>query len=176
MDTQSQKICRNSLTQQQLSYSLLESSIGPIELIANSNALLEIRLKPNRDSIKNRKNSKNEILSQAREELRNYLNGQLTIFSVPILLAGTNFQLSVWKRLTLIPYGEQLSYSDLARSIGYGKAARAVGLANGKNKLQIIIPCHRVTRANGEVGGYSAGIEIKDYLIKLENLRLRSCV
>ena len=102
-----------------------------------------------------------------------YLNGKLTIFSIPILLAGTNFQITVWERLTQIPYGEKLSYSALARSIGHRDAARAVGLANGRNKLPIIVPCHRVIRSDGKNGGYSAGAKIKDDLIKLENRKLK---
>ncbi|MDG1986977.1 MAG: methylated-DNA--[protein]-cysteine S-methyltransferase [Halieaceae bacterium] len=102
-----------------------------------------------------------------------YLNGKLTIFSVPILLAGTSFQLAVWERLTQIPYGAKLSYSAVARSIGHRSAARAVGLANGRNKLPIIVPCHRVICSDGKNGGYSAGAEIKDYLMKLENRKLK---
>lgn len=163
----------NSCRLQNLSRCLLASSIGPIEIIANPRALIEIRLKTNRDSIKNRKDPENKILSQARRELLDYLNGKLTIFSVPILLAGTNFQLAVWEQLTQIPYGEKISYSALARSIGHGGAARAVGLANGRNKLPIIVPCHRVICSDGKNGGYSAGTEIKDHLIKLENRQLR---
>ena len=155
-----------------LSHCFFASSIGPIELIANSSALIEVRLKTNRDSIKSRKNSENKILSQARRELRDYLDGKLSIFNVPILLTGTNFQLAVWEQLTQIPYGEKLSYSALAESIGHIGAARAVGRANGRNKLPIIVPCHRVICADGKSGGYLGGTEIKNYLIELENRRL----
>ena len=167
------KKSRNSCRSHNLSRCLLASSIGPIELIANPSALIEIRLKTNRDPIKSRKSAKNRILSQARRELRAYLDGKLTIFNVPILLTGTNFQLAVWERLKQIPYGGKLSYSALAGSIGYSGAARAVGLANGRNKLPIIVPCHRVIYSDGKNGGYSAGTEIKDYLIELENRRLK---
>ena len=166
------KKSRNPCRSDNLSHCFLASSIGPIELIANSSALIEIRLKTNRDSIKSRKNSKNKILSQARRELRDYLDGKLSIFKVPVLLTGTNFQLAVWERLTQIPYGEKLSYSALAESIGHIGAARAVGLANGRNKLPIIVPCHRVICADGKSGGYLGGAEIKNYLIELENRRL----
>ncbi len=175
MDTDPEKY-RDFPASDQVYHKLIESSIGPIELVANPNALIQVRLGADRISTEERKVFKNRLLSQAEKELLDYLNGKLTVFTIPILLTGTAFQLAVWKQLTLIPYGETISYSAIAKHIGHSRASRAVGQANGRNRLPIIIPCHRVILSDGEIGGYSAGIEIKTHLINLENRRLNLCV
>lgn len=107
-------------------------------------------------------------LFQAREELAAYFAGRLETFSLSLDARGTPFQLRVWQALQDIPYGEVWSYARLAASIGQPGACRAVGNANGKNPLPVIIPCHRVIRAGGELGGYSAGLDIKRFLLELE--------
>lgn len=113
------------------------------------------------------KNSKR--LKPAINQLRLYLKGKLRNFDVPLdFFTGTTFQKQVWKKLSSIPYGETRSYAWLARSVKRPNAYRAVGNANGKNPLSILIPCHRVIQNNGDLGGYSGGLHIKRYLLELE--------
>ena len=90
------------------------------------------------------------------------------IFDIPIKLDGTEFQVKVWKELLKLPYGETCSYLDIAKKIGNPNASRAVGMANNKNKIQIIIPCHRVIGSNKKLIGYAGGIKVKEKLLKLE--------
>lgn len=90
-----------------------------------------------------------------------YFMGKLRVFQVPLILEGTDFQKRVWKEIMKIPYGEVASYGEIARAIGVPKGARAVGNANNKNKVPIIIPCHRVVGSNGSLTGYAGGLERK---------------
>lgn len=108
------------------------------------------------------------LLISAAEQLREYFAGELRAFSLPVAPEGTAFQQRVWQGLLDIPYGETLTYSQLARAIGCPNGARAVGGACGANPLPIIIPCHRVL-AKGGTGGYAYGAEIKKTLLKIEN-------
>ena len=101
-------------------------------------------------------------------QLRAYFDGELKDFDLPLSLEGTEFQLRVWKSLCAIPYGETISYGQLARRIGSPKAARAVGLANGSNPIPIIVPCHRVIGSNGSLVGYGGGLSNKKALLFLE--------
>jgi len=106
---------------------------------------------------------------QAAKELKEYFNGQRTKFDVQIdLSSGTNFQQAVWKGLRRIPFGQTTSYGALARGLENPKAVRAVGSANGKNPILIIVPCHRVIGADGSLTGFSAGIDMKNSLLRLE--------
>lgn len=107
-------------------------------------------------------------LAQAREELDAYFAGSLHAFTLPLDVRGTPFQQRVWQALRAIPYGMTWSYAMLAASIGQPHACRAVGNANGRNPLPVIIPCHRVIRTGGDPGGYSAGLDIKRFLLALE--------
>lgn len=109
-------------------------------------------------------------LDQARQELDAYFAGRLHAFSLALDVRGTPFQRRVWQGLCAIPYGTTWSYTMLARHIGRPGACRAVGSANGKNPLPIIIPCHRVVRTGGALGGYSAGLDIKRFLLALERI------
>jgi methylated-DNA-[protein]-cysteine S-methyltransferase len=105
------------------------------------------------------------------DELDRYFAGNLTTFTVPLDPAsGTPFQREVWKALTEIPYGKTSSYSGVARAVGRPKAFRAVGSANGRNDIPILIPCHRVIRADGTLGGYGSGLKIKKALLDLEEV------
>lgn len=107
-------------------------------------------------------------LLQAHVELEEYFAGKRKIFSVPLSLHGTAFQLLVWNALCQIPYGHTLSYSDIATVIGNPKACRAVGMANNRNPVMIIVPCHRVIGKNGSLVGYGGGLDIKKKLLELE--------
>ena len=108
------------------------------------------------------------ILRQAITEYQAYFAGELTEFSVPLAAEGTDFQQKIWRALTDIPYGKTCCYQDLADSIANPKAVRAVGMANGKNPISIIVPCHRVIGKNGTLTGYAGGIKIKAALLQLE--------
>ena len=108
------------------------------------------------------------ILQQAIQEFEEYFAEKRQTFDVPINAQGTDFQKQVWTMLTKIPFGETWSYQDLAVAIDNPKAVRAVGLANGKNPLSIIVPCHRVIGKNGKLTGYAGGVERKQKLLQLE--------
>ena len=108
------------------------------------------------------------LLEQLERELAGYFAGRLEEFTVPLVVPGTDFQRAVWDRLRVIPYGETLSYEALARSIGRDGAQRAVGRANGDNRIAIVIPCHRVVRADGTLCGYGGGLWRKRHLLELE--------
>ncbi len=101
-------------------------------------------------------------------ELEEYFEGKREVFTIPLSLQGTPFQKQVWEILKEIPIGETRTYKDIAQLIGHEKAYRAVGLANNKNKIPIIIPCHRVIGSSGKMVGYAGGLEIKETLLKLE--------
>jgi O-6-methylguanine DNA methyltransferase len=112
------------------------------------------------------------LLEQLRGELVEYFAGTLREFTVPLAIAGTPFQCKVWAALRAIPYGETCSYGELAASLGMPGAARAVGHANGQNRMAVIIPCHRVIAAGGALGGYGGGLERKRFLLELEGYRV----
>lgn len=109
-----------------------------------------------------------ELLSMATIQLDEYFQGKRTTFSLPFKLTDTPFQLAVWKELQNIPYGKTTSYKEIAQKINKPKAYRAVGMANNKNPLPIIIPCHRVIGSNGKLIGYAGGLKLKNYLLELE--------
>lgn len=113
--------------------------------------------------------ARNTALENAiKQQLKQYFEGSLTTFTIPIDLQGTPFQKQVWQEIAKIPYGSVITYKDIANNIGKEKASRAVGGACNKNPIPIIIPCHRVIGSNGQLTGYNGGIEIKEYLLSLE--------
>jgi O-6-methylguanine DNA methyltransferase len=113
--------------------------------------------------------SKNRI---ALDQLREYFAGKRQTFSVPMACEGTAFQKKVWRALQRIPYGQTVTYKEIARQIGEPKAFRAVGLANNRNPIGIIVPCHRVIGANGKLIGYGGGLQMKEKLLQLEGALL----
>lgn len=114
--------------------------------------------------------SRSPLLKKASRQIQQYFLGKRTKFSLPLNPQGTKFQRQVWQALATIPFGQTRSYKDIARQILNPRAIRAIGGANGKNPLPIIIPCHRVIRENGELGGYTGGLAKKKRLLKLEGL------
>jgi methylated-DNA-[protein]-cysteine S-methyltransferase len=106
-------------------------------------------------------------------QLQAYFHGELQEFDLPLTLEGTPFQLRVWHSLRAIPYGQTISYGQLAHQIGQPNATRAVGLANGSNPIPIIVPCHRVIGSNGNLTGYGGGLSIKQKLLSLESRQMR---
>jgi methylated-DNA-[protein]-cysteine S-methyltransferase len=109
-----------------------------------------------------------EVLKNAAGQLIEYLQGKRTVFDMPLAPEGTAFQRQVWEALLEIPYGETYSYGRLARDIGKPGAARAVGMANNRNPIPVIIPCHRVIGADGSLTGYGGGLPMKERLLALE--------
>ncbi len=109
-----------------------------------------------------------QILKKTVTQLEQYFKGTREKFELPVDIIGTDFQIQVWQALAQIPYAETVSYSDIAKKIKNPKAVRAVGTANGKNPLAIIVPCHRVIAADGTMGGYAGGLKIKKALLELE--------
>ena len=110
----------------------------------------------------------NVHLKKLKKELEKYFAGELKQFSVPLVYPGTPFQERVWNELLRIPYGETRSYEDLARRVGSADAQRAVGNANGLNRIAIVIPCHRVVNKDGKLGGYGGGLWRKQHLLDFE--------
>ena len=111
---------------------------------------------------------KTDFTDLVYKEIFEYLNGERTAFDIPYELEGTDFQKKVWKELTRIPYGQTRTYKDIASAIGNKNASRAVGMANNKNPLMIIVPCHRVIGTNGKLVGYAGGLDMKKDLLDLE--------
>ena len=109
------------------------------------------------------------VLQQTRQQLDEYLKRKRKSFDVPLLMVGTDFQKQVWQGLIAIPYGKTCSYLQLAKNIGNGKAVRAVASANAANALSILIPCHRIIGSDGSLTGYAGGLEMKTYLLNLED-------
>ena len=105
-----------------------------------------------------------DLINNTRKQLDEYFAGNRKQFDIPIKLEGTDFQIKVWKELLKIPYGETCSYLDIAKRIGNPKASRAVGMANNKNKIIIIVPCHRVIGSNKKLVGYACGLDVKEKL------------
>jgi methylated-DNA-[protein]-cysteine S-methyltransferase len=142
------------------------SPIGRIEIISNNDSILSISF------VKSRKNSfkkSHTLCDRAQRKLEKYFEGKLKHFDLPIELSGTDFQNKVWKALCNIPYGETRTYQEIAIQIGNKNSCRAVGGANNKNPLGIIVPCHRVVGKNGDLVGYAAGLKSKEKLLRLEN-------
>jgi AraC family transcriptional regulator of adaptative response/methylated-DNA-[protein]-cysteine methyltransferase len=114
---------------------------------------------------------RHDFTDQLAEELAEYFGGSRREFTVPVVLTGTPFQHRVWEELLRIPYGETRSYEDVARAVGSASAVRAVGSANGRNRIAIVVPCHRVINKGGALGGYGGGLDRKQFLLDLERGR-----
>jgi len=153
-------------------YTLLDSPVGKLRLTSDGQALTgldmlnaEDDLNPGKDWIEK---DDLELFQSTKKQLKEYFAGKRRDFDLPCFMEGTEFSRRVWKELTRIPYGTTISYGELARRLGNDKASRAVGLANGRNPIGIIVPCHRVIGANGTLTGYGGGLERKRMLLDLE--------
>ncbi|PYJ53323.1 MAG: cysteine methyltransferase [Verrucomicrobia bacterium] len=149
-------------------YTQIASPLGLL-LIAGDDAGLEAQ--PQRSDPAWREDA--APLTETIRQLQAYFAGELENFNLPLAPEGTQFQMEVWRRLCDIPYGQTISYGELARRVGNPKASRAVGLANGSNPIPIVIPCHRVIGSNGKLTGYGGGLPIKEKLLALERHQLR---
>ena len=155
-----------------MNYWYLDTMIGPLLIAGDQEALRSIYFavkgrpqKPEPGWIESRQG----VVAETAAQLREYFAGRRTEFDLPIETEGTAFQKRVWKGLQAIPYGETISYVELARRIGNPKAMRAVGSANGRNQIPIVIPCHRVIAADGTLGGFGGGLDVKQRLLDLES-------
>lgn len=146
-------------------YCTLPSPLGTLYIAASDDAIVEVDF---RDHELVPRPPVGPLLQVACKQLTAYFNGTLSLFELPLAPRGTVFQQQVWRALEAIPHGEHRSYKDIAESIGNPRAVRAVGLANGRNPVSIIIPCHRVIGANGKLVGYGGGLERKAWLLQHE--------
>lgn len=151
-------------------YTYLDSPIGPLLLAGDGVALSRVGFPSGKGRVAPRDGWRraDEAFVTARTQLTAYFAGELRAFDLTLMPEGTPFQLSVWQALTSIPYGETISYGELALRLGRPSASRAVGAANGANPIPIIVPCHRVIGANGSLTGFGGGIETKRHLLALE--------
>nr|WP_245687479.1 methylated-DNA--[protein]-cysteine S-methyltransferase [Peterkaempfera griseoplana] len=152
-------------------HTVVDSPCGPLTLVARDGALAGLymhgqRHRPAQESFGPR--TRLPVLARVAEQLDAYFAGDLTRFDLDLSLDGTAFQRSVWAGLLTIPYGMTVSYRELAEQLGQPGASRAVGLANGRNPIGIIVPCHRVVGANGSLTGYGGGLDRKRWLLEFE--------
>ena len=156
-------------------YTTFESPVGPLLLAGDSNALRLVSFESSKHAAPPRPdwNQNGAAFAEVIRQLQAYFRGELEEFDVPLAMEGTEFQIRVWNALRTIPYGETISYAQLARRIGNPKAVRAVGLANGSNPLPIIVPCHRVIGSDGSLTGFGGGLSTKKKLLELENKQMR---
>jgi methylated-DNA-[protein]-cysteine S-methyltransferase len=154
-----------------MKYCYAESPIGPLLIAGDQEALHLIAFPRNGKPQRPEAGWTEGIsgpLAEAVRQLREYFAGRRRDFDLPLVLEGTDFQRKVWRKLQEIPYGETISYGELAKRVGNPKASRAVGSANGKNRIPIVIPCHRVIAGDGGLGGFGGGLSTKEKLLALE--------
>jgi methylated-DNA-[protein]-cysteine S-methyltransferase len=155
-------------------YAMFESPVGRLLLAGDWSVLRLVSFESSKRSASPRRGWKQDKAPFAEVilQLQDYFRGELRKFDLPLAMEGTDFQLRVWNALRAIPYGETISYAQLAERIGNPKAVRAVGLANGSNPIPIIIPCHRVIGSDGSLTGFGGGLSTKKKLLDLENKQL----
>lgn len=149
------------------SYFTYNTVIGNLSIIEEDGAVSRIAFE---DSVSGILNKETSLIKKTYEQLAEYLVGERQIFDLPLKIEGTDFQLRVWHALQEIPYGETRSYRQIATIAGNAKASRAVGLANNSNPLMLVIPCHRVIGSAGSLNGYAGGVEVKEYLLNMEEV------
>lgn len=145
---------------------IMNTALGALLIKANERAVTSIHFLKDNETVPELLD--NHLTVQCIVELGEYFSGIRVSFDVPLAPDGTIFQQKVWKALKEIPYGKTSSYGEIARKIGNPKAARAIGMANNRNPIPIIIPCHRVVGSNGHLTGYAGGLDNKDFLLTLE--------
>ena len=153
-------------------YDTMDSELGSILFACDEKGITRVHFtdssKPPAMDDTWRRTPEDPLLQETRRQIDEYFSGKRRQFSLPLAMAGTDFQIRVWKALTSIPYAATWSYKALAAAVGNPAACRAVGNANGKNKIVIIVPCHRVIGSDGKLVGFSSGLVRKRYLISLE--------
>lgn len=155
-----------------LSYKIISSPIGDLQIIASESGLRSILTKKfwknSSQDIEIHENENQHILLKTEKQLAEYFLGKRSHFDVRLEMRGSVFQINAWKELQKIPYAKTISYKEQAIALGDYKKTRAVGVANGRNPLLIIVPCHRVIGTSGALTGYASGIETKEFLLNLE--------
>lgn len=141
----------------------IKSPIGWLEIICSKDALLSVKF-----TLQKGKELKNSLVEEVIQQLEEYFRGERTKFDIKLELSGSEFRKKAWNALLQIPFGETISYKEQAAKIGNPNAARAIGGANNKNPIAIIVPCHRVIGKNGDMTGYNSGIEKKIFLLNHE--------
>ena len=151
-------------------YTTFDSPIGELLAVGDDRALHGLYMQEGRTgtAVRSDWEPADEPFASVRAQLADYFAGRRTAFDVPLAMTGSPFQRRVWRALQEIPYGETLSYGELARRIGIPSASRAVGVANGHNPVAVIVPCHRVIGADGSLTGYGGGLARKRFLLELE--------
>jgi methylated-DNA-[protein]-cysteine S-methyltransferase len=150
---------------------IVSSPFGKLTLVASEKGLVAIEVRNNAKQKATAKNlSAQAILLKTKKQLEQYFAGKRTSFDIALDLVGTEFQVKAWRALCRIPFGKTISYGQQAANIKKPKAFRAVGSANGKNPIPIIVPCHRVVASDGSLGGYSLGLKMKKHLLALEGV------
>lgn len=152
-------------------FTTIESPVGPLLLAANGDGVCAIEFHASRHPVRRGadwREGDSGLLQRLRAQLDEYFAGARRMFDLPLAPQGTPFQLEVWHALARIPYGATVSYAQLAQSVGRPTAMRAVGAANGRNPLPIVLPCHRVIGSNGALTGFGGGLPTKEYLLRLE--------
>lgn len=158
------------------SMAIMRSPLGPIRLVANGEALVAVQLLGERETLppdSGRVTGVRKWIDLAVAQLAEYFAGTRTGFELPLAPLGSSFQRQVWNQLLTIPHGEVRSYGHIANALGRPSASRAVGAANGRNPIAIIVPCHRVIGANGTLTGYAGGLAAKQWLLDHERQRHR---
>jgi methylated-DNA-[protein]-cysteine S-methyltransferase len=145
----------------------MASPLGPLALVSDGTALTEVHF-DDTGTAEDPDSVQDPILAAARAQLEEYLAGRRLGFDLPLRPGGTQFQRAVWEALPAIPYGRTLTYGTLAARLGHPAAARAVGLANARNPLAVVVPCHRVVGAGGALVGYAGGLQRQRFLLELE--------
>jgi len=160
-----------------LSSTTIQTRFGRIGIIADDRGLIEVVLpgsSPKTASEPSGENDPHAILAQAAEQIREFLAGERTVFSLPLSIQGTSFQVQVWEIIRSIPYGRTMSYGEIGKRLGSGNKARAVGGAAHANPLPLIIPCHRVIGAGGSLTGFAGGLPLKEKLLAMERTQAAS--
>ena len=145
-----------------------DTVLGFVTFVEEDGALLAITTHRPYEGIE----QETALIKEANRQLSEYLKGERQMFDLPLNPRGTDFQKRVWRALCDIPYGETRSYKQIAEAIGNPKAVRAVGMANNRNPITIVVPCHRVIGADGKLVGYGGGLEMKEFLLRLESCSL----
>lgn len=157
-------------------YKIYDFEIGKLAIFEENRKIVLVNVVKTKEDIeemaKNSIQKETSLIKNTKQQLDEYFAGKRKKFDIPIKLDGTDFQIKVWKELLKIPYGETCSYLDIAKCIGNPKASRAVGMANNKNKIIIIVPCHRVIGSNKKLVGYACGLDVKEKLLELERENL----
>ena len=157
-------------------YKIYDFEIGKLAICEENGKIVLVNVVKTKEDIeeiaKNSIQKETSLIKNTKQQLDEYFAGKRKKFDIPIKLDGTDFQIKVWKELLKIPYGETCSYLDIAKCIGNPKASRAVGMANNKNKIIIIVPCHRVIGSNKKLVGYACGLDVKEKLLELERENL----